>query len=120
MGLPALWNRLPWLAPLALASAGIASAAAPPDGNPAARVLQAQPCPVGARGAIFETACEVAHGLGGLEGPILVVAGAPTADGPATKPGDLATRVAESVAAAVGTNLAPPRGALSLGEARAR
>jgi hypothetical protein len=115
--------RVRRLAPLALAVAGTASAAEPSEGKagPLARGASEPPtCPVGARGAIFEAACEVSRGLGRLDGSILVAAGTPSVESAASKPAELATRVAESVAAALGATLAPPRGALSLGEARAR
>jgi len=116
-------NRVRWVAPLVLGLAGIASAAEPSDGKtgtPARVAAEAQACPIGTRGAIFETACDVARGLGRLEGPILVAARAPNVEGSASKASELAARVADAVTAALGATLAPPRGVLSLGEARAR
>src|SRR5262245_43826641 len=114
-------NRVLRVAPLALVLAEMTSAAEPSAGKPAPAVAtEAQPCPVGERGATLETACELSRGLGRLDGPILVAAGTPTVESSTPKAGELATRVAEGVSAAVGATLPPLRGASSLGAARAR
>lgn len=108
---------------LAIALVGMASAAEPGEEKgktPARDAPVPQACSNGARGAIFETACEVSRGLGRLDAPIMVVAGPPTGDGSVSKPDELATRVAETLAALAGATLPSPRGALSLSEARHR
>lgn len=60
------------------------------------------------------------QGLGHRAGATLVVAASPRSDRALTRASDLATRIARAVAAAAGSTLPSPAGALTLGEARAR
>ena len=73
-------------------------------------------CPREAAGALAELGCELAAGLGGLEGSVAVAAAAVVSDPPVSRSAELSTRLAALVAKQIGARPLP--GALSLSEAR--
>jgi hypothetical protein len=75
-------------------------------------------CSNGAAPALSELSCELARGLGALPGGIAVASAPVASEKPLPKRDDLSSRIAASIAAAVGGSARALPGALSLAEAR--
>jgi hypothetical protein len=109
--------RVGWPVPAkTLAAAAPTPSAAPMVARRAASSAASARCTKNAAGALAELGCELAAGLGALDGPVIVAAAPVVGDVPVARSGDLSTRFAALVAKPLGARALA--GALSLSEAR--